>query len=237
MKYTIAQFIPIILIFILLTYPYKLANFSQSILGKFIAVSMIIFYTHLDKIIGLFVCSLIIFYYQQDNVENMLNLDDEKKKEKEIDAQNKPFLSTTNNMHHMHTNDDVSIDDVPNDYINENMSESFTGSPIVQTDTDSGVMSSGGNTIYPKMYEELYNGNHTTGAHTNEIMDQFRKQNCDGRVLKYKNMSVKTDMVEHVFPELKFNGSVCNPCDSKCNYSIIESKLKTETEMIPKSST
>ena len=77
MKKIVSQFIPIILVFLLLTQSKRLAIFSNSVLGKLIAVSLIIFYTNIDKILGLFVCALVILYYQLDYVEAYLNMSTE----------------------------------------------------------------------------------------------------------------------------------------------------------------
>jgi len=74
MKYTIAQFIPIILIFLLSSYSKSFVRFSSTILGKLLAVCIIIFYTFIDKLLGTFICLLILFYYQSDIVEHMLNM-------------------------------------------------------------------------------------------------------------------------------------------------------------------
>ena len=71
----IAQFIPILLIFFLIAYSKSFIKFSNSILGKLIVIGIIMFYTYLDKILGLFVCLLFIFFYQTDIFENMLNMD------------------------------------------------------------------------------------------------------------------------------------------------------------------
>lgn len=48
---------------------------SNTILGKLFAVVLIFFYIKHDKLIGLFVCLLVIFYYQTDfvNYINILN--------------------------------------------------------------------------------------------------------------------------------------------------------------------
>jgi hypothetical protein len=75
MKKIIAQFIPILLIFFLFTSIKPFIQFSNTILGKLLAVLVIIFYTYIDKIIGLFVCSLVILFYQWDYVEGMENID------------------------------------------------------------------------------------------------------------------------------------------------------------------
>jgi len=175
MKNKLAQFIPIVLIFLLFAHSNKFAVFSDTILGKLIAVFIIMFYTHLDKIIGLFACFLVIIYYQSNQIENMLNMG---------------------------------------------------GS--IKTPT----------TNYKELYENSENSDGGVVPANIELIDQFRKQYCDGNDLKYKNMKVNQDMTEHVFPELKFKGDAkCNPCNASCNkFSIIESKLKNELEMMPKSS-
>lgn len=72
----VVNFVPIILIFLLVTYTPEFVKFSHTILGKAFAVILILFYVKLDFILGLFVCALVIFYYQTDYVEsfnNMLN--------------------------------------------------------------------------------------------------------------------------------------------------------------------
>jgi hypothetical protein len=71
MKYTILQFIPIIILFLLLSYPEQFVLFSNLSFGRLIAVLIIIFYSSLDKYMGLFVCGLVILFYQSDYVENM----------------------------------------------------------------------------------------------------------------------------------------------------------------------
>jgi hypothetical protein len=97
----VVNFVPIILLFLLVTYTPEFVKFSHSILGRAFAVILIIFYVKLDFILGLFVCALVIFYYQTDYVEsfnNMLNEgfteklegdEEAKKEEKEEDNMEK----------------------------------------------------------------------------------------------------------------------------------------------------
>ena len=194
MKYTIAQFIPIILLFFILKYSNHMAMFSHTILGKLIAVLIIIFYTYLDKTIGLFICSIIILYYQSDNVENMLNMNTE--------------LNTLENMDNMGNNEMIDKTSILDDIA------------YVPNKETHGVS-------YTDIYKEQSPINY-------ELEEQFRKQNCNGNVLKYKEMKVKNEMAQHVFPQMKqTNNSTCNPCDKKCHFSIIESKIETEIEMKP----
>ena len=75
MKNILSQFIPIILLYLLLSFSREFAVFSHTVLGKLAAILIIVYYTVIDKTIGLLVCALIIFYYQSDFVENMLNMD------------------------------------------------------------------------------------------------------------------------------------------------------------------
>ena len=75
MLYTVAQFIPIVILFVLVSYFKEVTKFSNSIMGKMLSICIIIFYTILDKMLGAVVCLLVIFYYQSDAVETMLNMD------------------------------------------------------------------------------------------------------------------------------------------------------------------
>ena len=65
----ISQFIPILLIYFFLVEPVTLMKFSHTILGRLLAVFIILYYSALEKSIGLFVCGLTILFYQSDAVE------------------------------------------------------------------------------------------------------------------------------------------------------------------------
>lgn len=68
--------------------------------------------------------------------------------------------------------------------------------------------------------------------HFNTAKDAFIKEKCKNGVLMYKMMPVRNEMSDHVYSEIKFNTDTkCNPCDSKCDYNIIEAKLKTEESL------
>ena len=66
--------IPIIIIYFLLAYTKGAIVFSNTILGKLLAIILIAFYTSVDAIFGLLICVLVILYYQSDYVEGMLNV-------------------------------------------------------------------------------------------------------------------------------------------------------------------
>ena len=70
-----------------------------------------------------------------------------------------------------------------------------------------------------------------------ERQKRFRETNCSKGKLIHKGVPVNNEMAEHIFPELKFNDSACNPCDTTCAFSILAQKLNMEDELTrPKSS-
>ena len=69
----IAQFIPIVAIYVLLSQYKGCILFSHTVIGKLCAIGIIIFYSILDSTMGLLVCAIVILFYQMDCTENMLN--------------------------------------------------------------------------------------------------------------------------------------------------------------------
>ena len=168
----------------------EVARFSHTILGKLIAICIIIYYTIIDKLYGIISCVLILFYYQSDYIENILNI---------------------NNI----------IEDIA-DTVNLNTSYKPLTEPLTCNQL---------NTENMHTIEELYNADikvdkSIDDTNNSKFYKDFKIQYCDGNTLKYKNMEVKNDMIQHVFPELKYNNSKCNPCDNKCKFSIIENRIK-----------
>jgi len=208
MKTTIAQFIPIILIAILLSYSREFVEFSQNMLGKITGLAIVLFYTYLDKYVGLVLCLILIIYYQSDFVENMLNTDDimnkmfenfEQQKIKEVKEK-------------MSTIEPVKPKQSP---LSESMSTITDVYPVKKLDEDEDE-------------EEEEEGMN--------VINKFRQDNCKGTQLIYKHEPVKPDMVGHIFPNIQFNRDKCNPCDNGCDISIIENRLIAENELISKSS-
>jgi hypothetical protein len=63
------NFLPMLILYLIATYSPEVAVISHTILGKTIAVALILIYVYMDTISGLLVCALVIFYYQTDYVE------------------------------------------------------------------------------------------------------------------------------------------------------------------------
>jgi hypothetical protein len=66
----ILNFLPMIILYLIATYSPQVAHISHTVLGKVIAIGLILLYTFFDIISGLLVCALVIFYYQTDYVES-----------------------------------------------------------------------------------------------------------------------------------------------------------------------
>ena len=67
------EMIHIFLIYLIITYYDYVSNLSDTILGRFFSVFLIIFYSSLDKYFGLFVCGILICIHQSEFMGKMLN--------------------------------------------------------------------------------------------------------------------------------------------------------------------
>lgn len=61
----------IIIIYLFLTYPIEMDNFSHSILGKFCAAILIAYYTVQNIMYGLLFCIVVIYYYQKHHTSHI----------------------------------------------------------------------------------------------------------------------------------------------------------------------
>ena len=189
MKYTLSQFIPIILLFLIVSNPDIIIQFSNMSIGRFIAVSIILFYSSINKYLGLLSCMLVVLYYQ-------LYCYDDKKEFFE----NLTFSRFEENK--------------------EQPQKVLETSPVRYAE-----------------YNNLYITECAKFAPQNDanslLKKQFTDRFCDRDILKYKNIAVRSEMVQHVFPEIKFKTGKCNPCSATCEFSIIANKLHMEEKMKP----
>jgi hypothetical protein len=191
----------------MLTYSKEFVQFSHSILGKVAAIALVLFYTHLDKYVGVVLCLFVIVYYQSDFVENMLNTDD---------IMNEMAESVKESTSGRKVKETASkIDKIVGDVKKQaKLSESMSNL------TD----------VYPKI-EPMEDEDEPSKSHSVSVVNEFRKENCKGTDLMFKDMKVKPDMIGHIFPNVEFKDGACNVCESTCKFSIIENRLKTEKEL------
>ena len=113
MENILFQFIPIIIIILFFTFTKSAITFSNTVLGRFIAVVLIAYYTIIDAVLGLLVCVLIIYYYQSDYVEGMLNLSNGYSEKMKI-VVHKIDIDEVNNTVEEEEDEIIVIDNIPN---------------------------------------------------------------------------------------------------------------------------
>ena len=189
MKYTLFQFIPIILLFLLVSNPDSIIQFSNMSIGRVIAVSIILFYSSINKYLGLLSCMLIVLYYQvytfDDNKEFFENL---------------TFSRVEENKEH------------PSNVLETSPLKYAEYSNLYKTECAKYAVKNDANSIVKKQFQDRF---------------------CDRDVLKYKDVVVRSEMIQHVFPEIQFSANKCNPCSATCEFSIIANKLHMEEKMKP----
>jgi hypothetical protein len=194
----VINFLPIVLIFLLATYTPEFAAFSQTALGRLLAIFLILFYLKLDFLTGLFVCVLIILYYQTDYVEGfseMLKEDEEAEMpspETTPVSESSPIASSTP----------------------QSRTEPLEPFSTYETVSEKNVGIANNRILYDKSKQE------------------FRKKYCDKGHLIHKGEIVNTEMVEHIFGEIKHDDyHKCNICDPSCKFDLIEPHIKSEDDL------
>ena len=206
---SIAEIIPIILILLFTLYTKPMVLFSQSSLGRFLAILLIIGYTMFDVLYGVIMCMMVILFYQLDYVEGMTSMHvhegyetfDKLKPKSNVVAESKPF-------------GDFLGDDMLN-HPTENQQNNIDNVSMVNLNDNDMSLHQEGMTTY----------------------HDFQAAHCQSGQLKYKEFPIKTEMAQHVFPEIKYTNGLCNPCDPNCQFSIVGNKITTEEALVkPKSS-
>lgn len=78
MKNIYSFFVSILILYLVLAEYELIKRHSDTILGRIIIIACLIFYTLVNKYIGLFFSLVLILFLQDQFIENMLNLDDAK---------------------------------------------------------------------------------------------------------------------------------------------------------------
>jgi|AntAceMinimDraft_18_1070375.scaffolds.fasta_scaffold56332_2 hypothetical protein len=61
-------------------------------------------------------------------------------------------------------------------------------------------------------------------------MSLFKKDHCRNGILMKDDKEVTSDLIKESFPNLKFGGEVCNPCDDDCTFEIVSSSEQITNE-------
>jgi hypothetical protein len=195
----VMQFIPIILLLVYASYKPWFVDATHTVLGKVIAILLIIYYTSIDYVYGTLCCVIVIAFYQMHEIEGFVEGAKGKRrrrKRRRRTTKAKPSTETQ-------------------------ASDEARASNADEAESEE--------TVEEETVEEFSN--------QVDARDTFIRDKCHNGVLIHKGFPVKSEMADHVYSEIQFNTRTrCNPCDKTCDYSIVEAKINTETELCPRSS-
>jgi len=63
-----------------------------------------------------------------------------------------------------------------------------------------------------------------------EIVSKFKTDHCKNGKLMLNDTEVSSELIGTSFPDLKFKGDMCNPCDDDCEFEIVSSNEKLTVE-------
>jgi hypothetical protein len=237
----VMQFIPIFLILFFSLYTRQFVEVSHSVLGKLFAVIVIIFYTKLNLLYGVFVCVITILFYQLTEGTVLEGMKAPKKSKKT--SASKPVGATPAPVGA--TPEPAPVGATP---VSASTSKSTPAASAPITAIAPAAAAAGTITTTAQKKEvsedddveddDVEDGTNLPDENDNDIdmdMDtegfqsykslypviniedfnaaktEFIKEKCKNGVIMYKDMPVKPEMVDHVFSEIHFT------TNRKCN--------------------
>lgn len=69
-------------------------------------------------------------------------------------------------------------------------------------------------------------------------VSMFKKTYCKNGILMKDGKEITSDLIKTSFPDIKFSGDTCNPCDEDCQFEIVSSveQLTNEENLRPQDS-
>jgi len=194
--------LPILIIFALVCYPVEMAYLSETSLGKFFCVTLILFYGVADPIYGAFVCALVILYYHFGHLDHVLSVHRNILLQESMAVMNSSFEHTSAEpftQFESYTTRDASV---------------FSYEPYATetTHNESILLEKDPKAVLKAAFkkENCKNGRLSVN---NELAEHV--------AFPLSGKSIST---------IKFNSDFakCNPCDPHCGFSIVEEKLHVE---------
>lgn len=68
--------VPILLVLLYIIAPKYMFPFSYTLAGRFLALMLIVYYTHINFYIGIVLCLIVIFYYSREDYIYLLEFDE-----------------------------------------------------------------------------------------------------------------------------------------------------------------
>ena len=252
-------FLPIVILYLFLAYTRESILFSNTMAGKLIAICIIVFYTNVNVLYGVFVCMLLLVYYQTDFVEEILRMEQSAWMENRLSEMNDEIQYTW-----------INNNDEPNNLRGKPLSGYSSNTYAALRRSHKWARTTDETTIAKhvavlqkpepkeepkeepkdKSYEGFQSNTPDIYRITDpsswegrvpdkpdkkaELMAAFRKEHCVNGVLLQKGMEIRPEMTEHIFREFKPDNewNRCNPCDSTCSFSIIEERIQNEIKPV-----
>ena len=183
------QGIPILFIISYILVPAEFVGVSYTVLGKLIAIGLIVLYSFKHIAYGFLVAILLIWHYQLEM-------------ERFWDSPKSVWREGFDK----------------SEYLPKPANKQGKGemNPSLQNDL----------TSYNKAYpDQLY-----PVVSENEAI--FRNKHCKKGKLLYKSLEVKNENAPHIFPEMKFSQTPCNPCDTTCRFEVKKQQIEKILESI-----
>lgn len=211
----IVEWVTIIAVFLFACFPNEMIELSETSLGKLFFAMIIVYYAMTDPIYGIVACAVVIVYYQMDLYNSLIAIHRDTLLSENMIVMQDSFSNLVNG-----TADVEPVKSLTLESFRPGDSSVYSYTPVSE----------------PKDY---YESELLRGSRKKELLDVFRKTNCDAKgQLKYKGAVVRPEMADHVFREIQFpnDSAKCNPCEESCDFSIIEERMNREEELRPASS-
>ena len=232
------DFIPILLFYWFLVDSKNAIEWSVSTLGKLVSICVIAFYASVKPVYGIFVCLVILVYYQSDWVEETLNMERSDQIEYQLAKMNAEWRNRTypNVVLHPFPGQTPVYADVSGQttFLEYGNSRELLPTPDLKMwegfqSNDPTLYSYTPVKPYRRVAEEIMENREKKA----ELMAIFRKEHCANGKLLHRGMDVAPEMSDHIFREIHFHDETnkCNVCHPDCQFSIIEEKIATEREL------
>jgi len=213
-------------------------EFANSRLGRFVAIALIVIFTRISIIYGLFVCLLIIFFYQMDVMDQLHDING-------IECMTSLFphsydvTATGSNR----ISNNTPTQKLKYEFVDENPDK-----PVLSINQigDTKYNTEGEYVLEPKdnlkntllisseVLSSVNNAEYTEPFTQISDVTTFQNQNCKHDKLMYKEFPVKREMAQHMFPEIQYkNDDICNLCDPNCEFAV--NKINIEQKIVRES--
>ena len=218
-----SEMIPFVLLLLFILYPCNFVLFSNTILGKIIAIIITAFYVIQDVLSGLLIGLIFLCFYQTDMVSNIC-------KSERFDILPLPMMIPEENGPSPATE---LFTDFDMDSQEEGMNSVMGNTVVYPVMGNTMVYPVMGNTMVYPVIRPYENGNTHSGSASainarNRINIQpesetvFKNQHCSKDLeFTYNNQIIThPETIQMIYKDLVFlDGKVCNPCDPTCSFS------------------